>query len=313
MVTFPQKIFERESVSSSTRVSGKKLVDEESSSSSSSDSDSSSDSEEEDNALKDAVKTKVSFPRHDPISFENRTMKVKIRTEKHFPQEQDKARAPYSLSSAESSVKQKGINQASDNKLLKPDMAKYATKQRPVEAPFTNISLEIKLAGRQRPNEVATKQGEASPLEETSPKWSTTPSRPQQSIAQNPTLLEQEKNAAVEMQATESQGKDGAVQQDKTLNDRTSVVETMKEEIIPEVGIQTEQQSTPPGIAFIFCSALVCGGCGLHPEYTSCTLVIEHILHASRIYLSKPFYFDGFFKFHLLRLIFLFPYLALCY
>ncbi|KAJ6667638.1 hypothetical protein lerEdw1_016759 [Lerista edwardsae] len=244
LVTFPQKTFERESVSSSTRISGKKLADEESSSSSSSDSDSSSDSEEEDNALKDTVKTKVSFPRHDPISFENKTMNV-IRTEKHFPQEQDKARAPYSFSSAESSVKQKGVNQASDNKLLKPDMAKYATNQRPAEAPFTNINLEIKLAGRQRPNEVATTQGEASLLEETSSKWSTTPSRPQQSIAQNPTWLKQEKNATMEMQATRSQGKDAAVQQDKTLNDRMSVVETMKEEIVPEAGIQTEQQSTP--------------------------------------------------------------------
>ncbi|XP_066477398.1 NADH dehydrogenase [ubiquinone] flavoprotein 3, mitochondrial [Tiliqua scincoides] len=245
LVTFPQKTLARESVSSST---GKKLADEESSSSSSSDSDSSSDSEEEVNALKDTVKTKVSFPRRDPICFENRTKKIKIRTEKHFPQEQDKDSAPYSLSSAESSVKQKGLHQTTaDNKLLKSDLAIQPTIQRPDETFFKSINLEIKLAGQQKSTEVASKQVEASLPEVTASKLSRTPSRPQQNVAQNPTLLKQEKNAAVEIQETELQGTDTTVQQEEALNDRTSVVETMKEGIIPEAGVQSEQQSIPQG------------------------------------------------------------------
>lgn len=253
LVTFPQKTLVRESISST----GKKLADEDSSSSSSSDSDSSSDSEEEDNTLKDSVKTKVSFPRRDPISFENKTRKIKIRTEKHFLREQDKDGAPYSLSSAESSVKQKGLNQATaGDKLLKSNFVQ-TTKQRPSEISFKSLNLEINLAGQQRPTEVASKQVEASPPEVTSSKQSTAPLAPQQNVAQNLALLKEEKNAAVKIEEMESQGSDAAVQQEDAVSDRTSVVETMKEAIIPEAGVQSEQQSTPQGIAYLVCSALV--------------------------------------------------------
>ncbi|XP_054829531.1 NADH dehydrogenase [ubiquinone] flavoprotein 3, mitochondrial [Eublepharis macularius] len=115
LVTFPQRVIfpslEREPGFSSTGGSSEK-PDEESSSSSSSESDSSSDSDEEDNIIKDSLKTKVVFPRRDPISSEVGTMKEDKVNDQQFPRRQKGDSEPekllYSPIIIESPIKRKG-------------------------------------------------------------------------------------------------------------------------------------------------------------------------------------------------------------
>ncbi|XP_053162474.1 NADH dehydrogenase [ubiquinone] flavoprotein 3, mitochondrial isoform X2 [Hemicordylus capensis] len=248
LVTFPQRTklpsLERESVFSSTRGLDKRLADEESSSSSSSDSDSSSDSEEEDNALKDTIKTKVSFPRRDPISSENATVKVKI-SEKHFPQDDSALeKPPYSTRITKSPVEQKGFYETTADDKLRPVLTNDTTKQRPTERHLRNVDLGMKTVKTQMPTEIASKQLGASFPEGTPSKLSRIPSVPQ-SVAQNPALLRQEDDAAKGLRDTEIQQRTATVVQEAALTDRVPVAKTtMEEAVIQEAEVQTEQQST---------------------------------------------------------------------
>ncbi|XP_061483541.1 NADH dehydrogenase [ubiquinone] flavoprotein 3, mitochondrial [Rhineura floridana] len=253
VVTFPQRAkfpsLEGQSVFSSTGGLSKKKADGETSSSSSSESDSSSDSEE-DNAFKDTIKTKISFPSRDPLASENRTKKTKITREKHFSQEQikDKApeKSPCSPGFTETPIQQKELHRTTGgDKWLRSDLSKRATKQRYEETHLKSTGLGTKVAESQKPTEVTAKHLEASLPEATSSTLSRIQSGPPQSVAQNLTLLRQEENVARETQKAEMQGRTAAELQGEDLEGRMPVAETtVKEETVLEAGAQTEQHST---------------------------------------------------------------------
>ncbi|XP_062982661.1 NADH dehydrogenase [ubiquinone] flavoprotein 3, mitochondrial [Elgaria multicarinata webbii] len=253
LVTFPQRAklpsLEGEPAFSPAGGLSKKSADEESSSSSS-ESDSSSDSEEEDNTFKDTIKTKVSFPRRNNISSEDRTMKITITSEKHFPSEQVKDKVLEKLPYTETPIKQKQLYQTiADDKRLRSDLAKRTTKQTPKESHLKSTDLGTKIAESQRPTEsrkpteVTSKRLDVSLSEAASSRLPETQPMPQQSVVQNLTLREEE-SAAKELQKTEMQEK-AAVLQEEVLNGKMPVVETtVKEEIVLDAGVQTEQQNT---------------------------------------------------------------------
>ncbi|XP_048348653.1 NADH dehydrogenase [ubiquinone] flavoprotein 3, mitochondrial isoform X2 [Sphaerodactylus townsendi] len=114
LVTFPQRPAfpprERDPGFSSAGGSNEKS-DKESSSSSSSESDSSSDSDEEGDDIKDTRKTKVAFPRRDPILSEERTVKEKTANEQHFPQirKKDSEKHLHNPTITVSPIKKKGV------------------------------------------------------------------------------------------------------------------------------------------------------------------------------------------------------------
>ncbi|XP_042314324.1 NADH dehydrogenase [ubiquinone] flavoprotein 3, mitochondrial [Sceloporus undulatus] len=256
LVAFPHRAnlppLEGGPVFSSARDFRKKSEDEGSSSSSSSDSDSSSEDDDGDDdggeGFKEIIKTKVSFPRRDPILSGDSTMKVNITSEKNFAQERVKSKQPkkllYSLKITETPIKQEQFYQeAADNKLLKSDLEKHAIKQSPKERPLKNTDMGTKIVENQRSAEITSKQLKASIPEAASSTLSQTKPMLQQGV-QNLTLLNQKASTTNEVQNTEIQ-RTAAVLQEVVLDDRTPVAETTeKEDMVLEAGVQTEQQQS---------------------------------------------------------------------
>ncbi|KAH0624805.1 hypothetical protein JD844_032628 [Phrynosoma platyrhinos] len=255
LVAFPQKAnlppLEGGPVFSSARDSSKKSADEGSSSSSSSDSDSSSDSEDDDDdgdGFKEVVKTKVSFPRRDPIPSGDSTMKVNTTSEKHFPQEQVKSKQPeklhYSQKITESPIKKEQFYQAAaDDKLLKFDLVKHPIKQSPKERPLKNTDMGSKIVENQQSAEVTSQQLKASIPEAASRTLPQTKPMLQQVVVQNLTLLNQKASLANEVQHTEIQRTAAVLQE--ISDDTMPVAETTeKEDMVQEAGVQTEQQQS---------------------------------------------------------------------
>ncbi|XP_015681668.1 NADH dehydrogenase [ubiquinone] flavoprotein 3, mitochondrial [Protobothrops mucrosquamatus] len=138
--------------------------------------------------------------------------------------------------------RQKKLYGTTDNKQLKSDMIKTASKQRPKEVPvhLKSKKLGIVNAESQKPTEVSSESLEV-PLSKTDPQR--TRLVPPQNISQN---LEQDENITQKMQKTEMQDRVFEEPGPEVSRERMPVIKTtLKEEIIPEVEAQIEEQSTP--------------------------------------------------------------------
>ncbi|XP_064381605.1 NADH dehydrogenase [ubiquinone] flavoprotein 3, mitochondrial isoform X1 [Dromaius novaehollandiae] len=153
MVAFPQRVIlsslEEEKLTATEGGLRKELAEEETSSSSS-DSDSSSDSEEEkgdDNDPEVAIKTRVEFPRRDPIFSENVTVKVSMLPKENLPQKQHKEyvakKKPGGAETDVSPIKQVKFSKTSINhKTLKSKARDPNIKSTPKEAVQQKLVLE---------------------------------------------------------------------------------------------------------------------------------------------------------------------------
>ncbi|XP_003219030.1 NADH dehydrogenase [ubiquinone] flavoprotein 3, mitochondrial [Anolis carolinensis] len=256
VVAFPQRAnhpsLEGEPVFSSTRYLSKNSEEEESSSSSGSESDSSSDSDEEEgddnNSFKNIVKTKVSFPRRDPISSGDSAMNANKTSEKYFSQEQVKSKqhvkVPHHLKTTETPNNQEQFYQAApDDKLLKTDLVKPAVKQSPKERPLYCTDVGTRIVENRRSAGVTSKQFVASVPETASSTLPLTKPMLHQSVVQNLTSLQQKESVTNEVQKTEMQRTASVLQE--VLDDGIPVAETTENgETFVEAGVQTEQQST---------------------------------------------------------------------
>lgn len=208
-----------------------------------------------------AMKTLVMFPQKAQFPFERTP--VFSSTEglgKRLTDEE-----PFSSSSSESDSssdseddafkekphRQKELCRTTDNKQLESDMIKTASQQRSKEIHLKSKNLGIVNAESQKPIEVSSGGQEVS-LSETDPRR--TQLVPPQNISQN---LEQDENITKKMQKTEMQERIFEEPGPGVSRERMPVIKTtLKEEIIPEVEAQIEEQSTPQGIT-LSSSALV--------------------------------------------------------
>ncbi|XP_060091242.1 NADH dehydrogenase [ubiquinone] flavoprotein 3, mitochondrial [Heteronotia binoei] len=176
----------------------------------------------------------VVLPRQDPISSENRTVKVTT-SKQQFPTPESHA-PQCSPRITESLTKEKGVHQTTDDKLLQAESVKHAAKQSSKETCLKGTDFGIKPVESQRhtANQLETSVHEAAPS-----KLSKT--LQQSMMTQSLTLLRQEESAARGVQDAESQERGTTEVQEELLDVR--VVETsIKEEITLETGIQGEKQ-----------------------------------------------------------------------
>ncbi|XP_015265277.1 PREDICTED: NADH dehydrogenase [ubiquinone] flavoprotein 3, mitochondrial [Gekko japonicus] len=178
----------------------------------------------------------IVFPRQDPISSEDRTVKVNT-SKQQFPTPENNQAPGYSPRITEPLIKEKGVCQTADDKFLQSELVKQATKQTSKETPLKGTDLGVNPAESQRPTanqlEIAVHEAAPSKLSKT---------QQQSMMTQSLTLLRQEESAARGAQDAESQERGTTEVQEELLNDAAPVVETtMKEEITLETGLQDEE------------------------------------------------------------------------
>lgn len=189
----------------------------------------------------------VVFPRQDPISSEDRT--VKVNTNKpQFPKPESNHAPQYTPRITESLIKEKGVGQT-DDKLLQSESVNHATKETSKETCLKGMDLGgINPAESQR---LAAGQLETSVHEAAPNQLSKT--QQQSMMTDCLTLLRQEESAARGAQDAESQERGPVEVQEMLLDDAAPVVEMpMKEVITMETGIQDEEQSVAQGTIFYF-------------------------------------------------------------
>ncbi|XP_038245506.1 NADH dehydrogenase [ubiquinone] flavoprotein 3, mitochondrial [Dermochelys coriacea] len=256
LVAFPERVTlsSLEGKASITTRGGlsKKLAEEESSSSS--ESDSSSDSDEEDSVSGVATKTRVEFPRHDPFSFGNRTVKVMTLADKSLSQKGDKEyipkKKPYRPEIEAPHIKQmeSGKTATANSKILKSETRAPSMKQ---NLKGTDLQKSIsKTQAEESQKLTAVRLKESRHLAETpigAPPAAAqlkVPPEPQQEMEQKLTLLRWEETKRREVQETETKEKAAPKLQEEFLKETPFMVNTTTEEIIQEAGVQTEEQGT---------------------------------------------------------------------
>ncbi|XP_039224729.1 NADH dehydrogenase [ubiquinone] flavoprotein 3, mitochondrial [Crotalus tigris] len=195
-----------------------------------------------------AMKTLVMFPQKAQFPFERKPVFSSKGLGKRLTDEEESFSSSSSESDSSSDSedddfkekphRQKKLCRTTDNKQLKSDMMKTASQQRPKEVHLKSKKLGIVNAESQKPTEVSSESLEI-PLSQTDPQR--TRLVPPQNISQN---LEQDENITQKMQKTEMQVFEEPGPE--VSRERMPVIKTtLKEEIIPEVEAQIEEQSTP--------------------------------------------------------------------
>ncbi|XP_026529796.1 NADH dehydrogenase [ubiquinone] flavoprotein 3, mitochondrial isoform X2 [Notechis scutatus] len=193
-----------------------------------------------------AMKTLVMFPQKAQFPFEitpvfSSTKGLGKRLTDEEPFSSSSSESDSSSDSEDDDFKekphrQKELRQTTDNKQLESDMIKTASQQRPKEIHLKSKNLGIVNAESQKPTEVSSGSLEVSLCE-------TDPRRTPQNISQN---LEQDENITKKMQKTKMQEIIFEEPVPEVSKERIPVIKnTLKEEIIPEVEAQIEEQSTP--------------------------------------------------------------------
>ncbi|XP_034279819.1 NADH dehydrogenase [ubiquinone] flavoprotein 3, mitochondrial isoform X1 [Pantherophis guttatus] len=193
-----------------------------------------------------AMKTLVTFPQKAQFPFErtpvfSSTEGLGKRLADEEPFSSSSSESDSSSDSEDDDFKEKPHRQkepcrTTDNKQLESDMIKTASQQRSKKIHLKSKNLGIVNAESQKPIEALSGSQEVS-LSETDPR------RTPQNISQN---LEQDENITKKMQKTEMQERIFEEPGPEVSRERIPVIKTaLKEEIIPEVEVQIEEQSTP--------------------------------------------------------------------
>ncbi|NXG64870.1 NDUV3 dehydrogenase, partial [Hemiprocne comata] len=258
MVAFPQRVvvssLEEENLTTPAKEGGlsKELVEEETSSSSSSDSDSSSDSEEENDDSEVAIKTKVEFPRQDPIFSENIAVKASMLAKENLSQKSHKEyeakKKPYKPETDVSPVKQVAFSKTSDSHETSKSKAKDPkVKSNRKKADRQKLVFEPHMVESQNLTDVARKSDY---LEENSIKTQVAAlqlkasSMIQEDKKQKPVFRRREEEKKVK-EAQESEAEVAAPKLEETSESTMLVMgTTAKEETIQEAGLQAGERST---------------------------------------------------------------------
>lgn len=207
------------------------------------------------------MKTLVTFPQKAQFPFErtpvfSSTEGLGKRLTDEEPFSSSSSESDSSSDSEDDDFKEKPHRQkepcrTTDNKQLESNMIKIASQQRSKKIHLKSKNLGIVNAENQKPIEALSGSQEIS-LSETDPRR--TQMVPPQNISQN---LEQDEKITKKMQKTEMQERIFEEPGPEVSRERIPVIKTtLKEEIIPEVEVQIEEQSIPQGIT-LSSSALV--------------------------------------------------------
>ncbi|NXM77962.1 NDUV3 dehydrogenase, partial [Serilophus lunatus] len=251
VVVFPQRVaassLEEENLSTPAKRGGlrKESVEEQTSSSSSSESDSSSDSEEEIDDSEAVVKTKVEFPRRDPLFSENIAVKASMVAQENLFQKPPKE---YRLKKLprKPEIDVSVVEQVRFSKTSKSKARDAKVKSTPKAADQQKLVLEPRVVGSQQLSDVTHKSDH---LEEKSIGTQGAALHLKTSAAtqegRNQKLVSRGEEKKVK-EAQESGVKEVTAPKVKEISGSTMLVmgTTAKEETIQEAGVQAGESST---------------------------------------------------------------------
>uniref|UniRef100_A0A8C9EUR2 NADH dehydrogenase [ubiquinone] flavoprotein 3, mitochondrial n=1 Tax=Pavo cristatus TaxID=9049 RepID=A0A8C9EUR2_PAVCR len=265
LVAFPQRVIvsslEEARLDKIAKGGGirKELAEDETSSSSSSDSDSSSDSEEENDVGDESgvsIKTRVEFPRRDPVFSENVPIKTSQLPKDDLSQKHHKEyiakKKPSKMETDVPTIKQVAFSKASvSHKTLKSKARDPNTKSTPKEADQQKLVLEPHLNKKQDLTDAPLKSDyleEKSLGAQTATSQLKAPSVTLEDKKQNLVSRREEKKVK---ETQKSEAVEVASPKQEEISESTALAMGTKEETVQEAGVQAGESSTIDGTSLI--------------------------------------------------------------